>query len=321
MKFKNIPFILTVSLGCSTVLATEYNTKTLNALGNTRQGEQGQSFANTMGALRRQTQSLGRLHNLAEPSKSSRQVVVLSDLRESAYPASLPNTPNLSPEEEAKAVDLYRQNTARLEAYQPTTKLQDRLRLLSDKPVQEEVVNPKGPFWGQYPEDVEESKPKSKAKKPHESKPNKPSDNAKSEPTSKPNKPSDNAKLEPTSKPNKPSDNAKSEKKHDNKGSAQQNSPSPIPLRRNKKPQADQPNLEQVLLLDKTPELAKEKSKEVPTKSPQPLKKAPSLRPNIFEKTELMRPNLRKKAKAKPIHRNRQDAGSNDSSPIEALAL
>ena len=153
MNLKNLPFVLTLSLGCSTVLASEYTAKSLNSLGNTRQSEQGSLFASTLGSFRGQTQKLGRLQEMDGPSKSSREIVVLSDLGSSRYPASLPSTPNLSAEEEAKAVDLYRHTTTKQEAYQPTIKLQDRLRNLFNKSEEEEAIeNPQGPFWSKYPD-------------------------------------------------------------------------------------------------------------------------------------------------------------------------
>jgi hypothetical protein len=165
MKHLNLPFALCLSLG-STLVAEDFDAVSLNHLGNVRSSSSQPKFGATLASMRRQVNSdKARMSELEHPS-ASQQAAGMNGLSLSSHPSQLPSGPQLSAEEEAKAVDLYRKTTGRQEAFRPSGSLamrKDQLDQESKTPV-EPQESPTGPLWGQYPEDNEQEIAAEKAK-------------------------------------------------------------------------------------------------------------------------------------------------------------
>jgi hypothetical protein len=133
---KKISKPLLISLCCSAPLVAEtYDAQKLNRLGNSRNYETKPKFSQMIQALRRQTNVEIGEDELEKPwapledpiSPSKIQIKKASEVSPHHGPNKIA-IPDLSSEEEAKAVDLYRKPITRKEAFQPTKPLEERVK-------------------------------------------------------------------------------------------------------------------------------------------------------------------------------------------------
>ena len=138
---KKISTPLIISLCCSAPLVAEnYDAQKLNRLGNTRNYETKPKFSQMIQALRRQAHVEIGEDELEKPwapledpiAPAPVKVKEISPVTPEAGPAQI-STPDLTAEEEAIGVDLYREPITRKEAFQPAEPLPDRVKATDTK--------------------------------------------------------------------------------------------------------------------------------------------------------------------------------------------
>jgi hypothetical protein len=129
--------------------AEQYDVKSLNRFGNERNYEQLPKFSRTLGALKRQVGTKISEDELEKPWEPGDEDPTAWENPDEQAPESPQLTPvmELNAEEEAKAVDLYREPIQREESFEASPTMEDRLNKLEGN-----SDSPKGLLWGDAPE-------------------------------------------------------------------------------------------------------------------------------------------------------------------------